>query len=96
MIFVKMALLDVSIKLAADHVQYSTYQLILDKGQIRPWDIIYNFHQGNMYYQMPIFWHPFFRKQCFSLKYVLVDPLKIFEDMSKFEIYVIIKSSLQF
>ena len=39
---------------------------------------------------------PFFRKQCFSLKYVLVTPLKNFGRMSKFGIYVIMKSSLQF
>jgi hypothetical protein len=36
---------------------------------------------------------PFFRKQCFSLKYVLVAPLKIFGGLSKFGIYVILKSS---
>jgi hypothetical protein len=41
------------------------------------------------YRQTPIFRHPFFRKQCFSLKYVLVAPLKIFGGMSKFGIYVI-------
>ncbi len=49
-----------------------------------------------MYRQTPIFWHPFYRKQCFSLKYSLVNPLKIFGGMSKYEIYVIAKSSLQF
>ncbi len=51
-------------------------------------------------YELPsnahIFRHPFFRKQCFSLKYVLVAPLKIFGGMSKFGIYVKMKSSLQF
>jgi hypothetical protein len=47
---------------------------------------------------MPIFRHPFFRKQCFSLKYVFVTPppTKIFGGVSKFGIYVIMKSSLQF
>ena len=50
----------------------------------------------NLYRQTPIFRHPFFRKQCFSLKYVLVTPLKIFGGMSKFGINVIVKSSLLF
>ncbi len=48
------------------------------------------------YLQTQIFRHPFFRKQCFTLKYVLVAPLKVFGGMSKFGIYVIMKSSLQF
>jgi hypothetical protein len=48
----------------------------------------------DMYRQTPILRHPFFRKQCFSLKYVLGTPLKIFGGMSKFRIYVKIKSSL--
>ncbi len=38
----------------------------------------------------------FFRKQCFSLKYVLVAPLKIFGDLSKIGIYVILTSSVQY
>jgi hypothetical protein len=58
------------------------------------------YHPGwgreNRYSQTLIFRHPFFRKQCFSLKYSLVSSLKIFEGMSKFGIYVIMKSSLQF
>jgi hypothetical protein len=49
-----------------------------------------------LYRQTPIFRHPFFRKQCFSLKYVFVTPLKIFGSMSKFGIYVKMKSNLQF
>jgi len=35
-------------------------------------------HRDRYYRQTPIFRHPFFRKQCFSLKYVLVTPLKYF------------------
>jgi hypothetical protein len=49
-----------------------------------------------VYRQTPIFRHPFFRKQCFSLKYALVAPFKIFRGLSKIEIYVILKSSVQF
>jgi hypothetical protein len=45
------------------------------------------------YRQTPIFRHPFFRKLCFSLKYSLVSPPQIFGGMSKFGIYVIMKSS---
>ncbi len=43
------------------------------------------------YRQTPIFRHPFSRKQCFSLKYVLVAPLRIFGGLSKIGIYVILK-----
>ncbi len=50
----------------------------------------------SVYRQTPIFRHPFFRKQCFSLKYVLGAPLINFGGMSKFRIYVKMKSSLQF
>jgi hypothetical protein len=49
-----------------------------------------------LYRQTPIFRHLFFRKQCFSLKYVLVAPLKIFGGLSKIGIYVKLKSSVQF
>ncbi len=48
------------------------------------------------YRQMHIYRHPFFRKQCFSLKYVLVAPLKLFGGLSKIGIYVIMKTSVQF
>jgi hypothetical protein len=49
------------------------------------------------YRQTPIYRHPFFRKQCYSPKYVLeTTPLKIFGGMSKRGIYVKMKSSLQF
>jgi hypothetical protein len=40
------------------------------------------------YRHTAIFRHPFFRKQCFFLKYVLGTPLKIFGGMYKFGIYV--------
>jgi hypothetical protein len=39
---------------------------------------------------------PFFQKTVFSLKYVLVAPLKIFGGLSKIGIYLILKSSVQF
>jgi hypothetical protein len=48
------------------------------------------------YRQTPIFRHPFFRKQCFSLNMFWEPPLKIFGGMSKFRLYVKMKSSLQF
>jgi hypothetical protein len=48
------------------------------------------------YRQTPILRHPFFRKQCYSLKYVLVAPLKNFKGLSKIGIYLILKSSVQF
>jgi hypothetical protein len=52
----------------------------------------------NRYCQTPIFRHPFFLKTVFfsKIQYVLVAPLKIPGGMSKFGIYVIMKSSLQF
>ena len=53
-------------------------------------------NQRSMYRQTPIFRHPFFRKQCFSLKYSLVSPPQKFGGVSKFGIYVKMKSSLQF
>ncbi len=58
--------------------------------------IIIWYKEYTRYRQRPIFRHPFFRKQCFCLKYSLVSPLKIFGAMSKFGIYVKMKSKLQF
>jgi hypothetical protein len=49
--------------------------------------------QEKLYRQTPIFLQPFFRKQCFSLKYVLVTPLKIFGGMPKFGIHALYSNS---
>ncbi len=49
----------------------------------------------DIYRQRPIFRRPFFRKQCFSLKYSLVSPPQNFWGMSEFGIYVTMKSNLQ-
>ncbi len=40
-----------------------------------------------------LYFNTLFRKQCFSLKYSFVTPLKIVGSMSKFGIYMIMKSS---
>ncbi len=71
------------------------FAISLNRGWLAEWQGSFK-KQVCSYRRMPIFRHPFFRKQCFSLKYSLVSPPQNFWGMPKFGIYVIMNSSLQF
>ncbi len=53
-------------------------------------------HRHTVYLQMPIFRHPFFRKQCFALKYVLVAPPSKFLEVCLNLEYTVCVNEVQF